>query len=222
MILYRFVYSPYARKVQMLLDLLGAKYELVDVPYSDRTSLARLTGGYISVPVLVGTSGEVIVDSRVICESLLREPEASRRLVGGAEMMGPVWAYADFADNILEDVLFRIAAPSIRDSWQSEGDRALYVLIKERRYGAGCVEAWEKDRNALVTKGQHLLAPTIQTLARRPFLFGDQPTLADAALYGECAMLEEGHPDLLSRLSEVLPLYLRRVEAAAQTALQRR
>src|SRR6478736_4468170 len=52
--LYRFRYSPYARKVQMLLDLIGARYELVEVPYGDRNEIARVTGGYIYVPVLVG------------------------------------------------------------------------------------------------------------------------------------------------------------------------
>ncbi len=31
--LYRFRYSPYARKVQMLLDLLGRSYELIEAPY---------------------------------------------------------------------------------------------------------------------------------------------------------------------------------------------
>jgi glutathione S-transferase len=45
--LYRFRYSPYARKVQAVLDLMGAKYDTIEVPYSDRDELARLTGGYI-------------------------------------------------------------------------------------------------------------------------------------------------------------------------------
>ena len=39
--LYRFRYSGYARKVQMLLDLIGARYDLVEVPYGDREELAR-------------------------------------------------------------------------------------------------------------------------------------------------------------------------------------
>ena len=51
--LYRFRYSPYARKVQLLLDLLGKRYELIEVPYANRSELAALTGGYIHVPVLV-------------------------------------------------------------------------------------------------------------------------------------------------------------------------
>ena len=37
----------------MLLDLIGANYQVIDVPYGDRTELAELSGGYIQVPVLV-------------------------------------------------------------------------------------------------------------------------------------------------------------------------
>ncbi|MEO7033491.1 MAG: glutathione S-transferase family protein [Polyangiaceae bacterium] len=59
-----------------------------------------------------------------------------------------------------------------------------------------------------------MLAPTLSTLAGCPFLFGRQPTLADAALYGNCTMLEEAAPDLLAQLAPSLVLYARRVEAA--------
>jgi glutathione S-transferase len=208
--LYRFRYSPYARKVQMLLDLMGRAYELVEVPYGDRTELAAVTGGYIYVPVLVDDDGKVVVESRDICEALLA---GDARLVP-APFQGPIWAYADFCDGPLEDVLFRIASPAVRDAWSRASDRALYVLIKERKFGAGCVDAWERDRDALVAKAQRLLAPTLATLAERPFLFGERPTLADAALYGNCAMLEEARPELVERVSKELVAYMRRLEAA--------
>lgn len=45
--LFRFDYSCYARKAQMALDLCGADYEIVDVPYGDREDLATRTGGLI-------------------------------------------------------------------------------------------------------------------------------------------------------------------------------
>ncbi|HTQ04306.1 MAG TPA: glutathione S-transferase C-terminal domain-containing protein, partial [Polyangiaceae bacterium] len=63
---------------------------------------------------------------------------------------------------------------------------------------------------------RHLLAPTLKTLDARPFLFGDAPTLADAALYGVCAMLAEGSPELLERVSSKLAPYMRRLEEAAR------
>lgn len=210
--LYRFRYSPYARKVEMLLDLAGHRYDLVEVPYGDRTELATVTGGYIYVPVLVTDDGKVIVESRDICEALLTG-SVSERLVP-SPLQGPIWAYADFCDGPLEDVLFRIASPAIRDAWERATDRALYVLIKERKFGAGCVDAWERERDALVAKAKRLLAPTLATLTERPFLFGERPTLADAALYGNCAMLNEAAPALLERISTELRTYMRRVEQA--------
>lgn len=212
--LYRFRYSPYARKVQMLLDLLGAKYDLIEQSYTDRTELAQLTSGYIQVPVLVTSDGRAIVESRAICEHLLAGAENAKLVPSPLE--GPIWSYADFADGPLEDVLFRIASPEIRDAWPSAAERGLYTYIKERKFGAGCVDAWRRDRAQLFQRAQSLLAPTLRTLAQRPFLFGERPTLADAALYGGCAMLVEAGPQLLSQISPELPSYARRLEETAR------
>jgi len=209
--LYRFRYSSFARKVQMLLDLLPLEYDLVEASYSDRSELARVTGGYIYVPVLVGDDGSVTVESRRICEQLLAGA-AGQKLVP-APFEGPIWAYADFCDGSLEDVLFRIAAPAIRDTWEDPGTRALFNLIKERKFGAGCVDAWRNDQAALLARGRHLLAPTLTTLEQQAFLFGARPTLADAALYGNLAMLDEADPALLRSLSPGLAAYKLRLEA---------
>lgn len=208
--LYRFRYSPYARKVQLILDLVGRPYQLVDVAYADRNELAELTSGYIHVPVLVTDDGKVIVESRAICEHLLAGP-------GGAALVpspfeGPIWAYHDFCDGPLEDVLFRIAVPGIRDAWPTAGERALYTVVKERKFGTGCVDAWRRDMPALLAKAQHLLAPTRTTLAQTPFLFGAAPTFADVALYGQLAMLDESGSPAVRELG--LANYKARLEAA--------
>jgi glutathione S-transferase len=212
--LYRFRYSPFARKVQMVLDLLGKPYDLVEVPYSNRTEIAHVTGGYAFVPVLVDDTGAAIVESRDICEHLLASP-AGAKLVP-APWEGPIWAYADFVDGPLEDLMFRIASPAVRAAWKDPGDRSLYVIIKERKFGAGCVDTWEKTQPQLVERARRLLAPTLKTLATRPFLFGETPTLADAALYGNCMMLEEADPPLLPRVAEALVPFARRMEAFAK------
>jgi glutathione S-transferase len=216
--LYQFEYSPYARKVRLLLELLPRKHELVEVGYTDREELARLTGGYIYVPVLVEDDGRVFVESRAICEHLLAS-ESARHLVP-SPLEGPIWAYADFADGPLENVLFRIASPKIRDLRHSGFARALYVLVKERKFGAGCVDAWERNRGELIAEARRLLAPTLRTLEARPFLFGDAPTLADAALYGSCAMLESA--ELLPDVAPALVDFARRTEAFRDAAAPRK
>ena len=210
--LFRFRYSPYARKVQMLLDLLRRPYELVEVPYADRNELARVTGGYIHVPVLLDDDG-VVTESRRICEKLLAG-DAGRSLVP-SPFEGPIWAYADFCDAVLEDVLFRLASPRVRDAWAEPGDRALYILIKERKFGAGCVDQWLADQSSLLARARHLLRPTLSTLEQQPFLFGSRATLADAALYGNLVMLREADAALLAALSPALEPYMARLEAAS-------
>jgi len=219
--LYRFVYSPFARKVQMLLDLLDRRYTVVEVPYSDRTEIATLTGGYIYVPVLVDDDGAVVCDSRRICQHLLAAPAAAAAFVP-SPLEGPIWAYADWCDGPLEDVTFRIGSPSVRDRWTSASDRALYVLVKERKFGAGCVDEWARDRDRLLARAGEMLAPTTRTLAAQPFLFGARPTMADAALYGHFAMLAAADPTLLAGFRPELLAWMRRLEEVAATGAHAR
>jgi glutathione S-transferase len=214
--LYRFPYSPFARKVQMVLELLGRRHQVVDVDYGDRTELATVTGGYIYVPVLIDDDGTVVCDSRRICEHLLVGPAAA--LLVPSPLEGPIWAYADWCDGPLEDVIFRIGSPSIRDSWQRPSDRALYTLIKERKFGAGCVDAWSRDRDQLLARAQAMLEPTARTLTAQPFLFGARPTLADAALYGEFALLVGADPRLLDGFRPELTSFVRRTDELAAAA----
>jgi glutathione S-transferase len=212
--LYAFDYSPYVRKVQLVLNLLGRAHQVIDVPYSDRDELASVTGGYIYVPVLVDDDRKVVCDSRAICQHLLTG-DAAARLVP-PPLDGPIWAYHDWCDGPLEDVMFRIASPTIRDRWKSPCDRALYVLVKERKFGAGCVTAWEEQRDNLVARANDLLAPTARTLAAQPFIFGATPTLADAALYGQFAMLRAGDERLLGRFGAIFRDWIGRLERHAR------
>lgn len=208
--LYRFRTSPYARKVQMLLDLQRRSYELVDVSYADRNELAELTGGYVYVPVLVDDAGKVLVESKTICQHLLG---SESRLVP-SPLEGPIWAYHDFVDGPLEDVMFRIGSPATRNTWPTPGERALYTLVKERKFGAGCVDLWLQQQEELIAKARALLTPTLRTLSKTPFVCGVAPTLADASLYGVCAMLEAVDASLLTRIAPELADFSRRLEAA--------
>ncbi len=209
--LYRLEYSCYARKAQMALDLLGLRYDCIEVPFGDRSELATLTGGYIQVPVLVDDDGRVTVDSRAICEKLAAE-DSRRRLVPPA-LEGPIWAYADWCDGPLEDVMFRLASPPTRRRFTDAWERALYVFIKERKFGRGCVDEWERSRETLFARARSMLEPSRMTLRQRPFLFGDTPTLADAALYGQMIMLSVAAPAFGPELTD----WMSGVEKAASS-----
>ena len=207
--LYRFDYSPFVRKVQMVLDLIGAEYEAVDVPYGDRTELVQVTGGYIQVPVLVA-DGEVITDSRNICRWLVGRP--SGRWLVPPDLAGAVWAFADWCDGPFEDVMFRIATPQIARRFARPADRAMFTFIKERKYGAGCVGQWEREHEALIRKAADLLEPTLQTLKGQEFVFGVEPTLADAALFGQFMMLKVADTALPGKVSKAMMSWMQKLE----------
>ncbi len=206
--LHRLHYSPYARKVQRLLELLHVPHRVVEVPYGNREALAQLTGGYVYVPVLEMEGGEVIVESRTICERLLVDHPNTLVPTG---LEGAVWAYHDYVEGTVEDVLFRLASPGVRDGWPTAWERALYTLVKERKFGAGCIDAWGAARGELLARARALLAPTVRTLSNQPFVFGEQPTLADLALYGQWAMLEASDASLLGEFDPTVVTHFRRV-----------
>ena len=211
--LHRLAYSPYARYVQAAIELAKAPCEIVDVSYGDREALARLAAGYIMVPVLERDDGSVLTDSHVIMTTLVREDARFAQLVPKADA-GPIWAYADWAGSTLEDVAFRLASPGIALRFRSEFERALYVFVKERKFGPGCVRQWAEQADSLFAKLVELLEPSLGTLQLRPFLFGDAPCLADCALYGQLAMLDLGCADRVAELPAPLHAFRARFEAA--------
>jgi glutathione S-transferase len=209
--LFRFPHSPYALKLQALLELMGRRYTVVDVGFLERGELLALSGG-LYVPALQEEDGTVTVDSRRIAERLVAQP-------GGAAMApspweGPIWAVCDWIDGPLEELLFRLAAPSVRAAWTKPEERAFYTLIKERKFGAGCLEQWARDRTELIARSRSLLAPISRTLSAQPFLFGDKPTLADATLYGQFGMLAADRGLEPAQLGEAFPGWLDRLAKA--------
>ncbi|HKA87731.1 MAG TPA: glutathione S-transferase [Haliangiales bacterium] len=217
--LYRFPHSCYAWKAQVALELGKVPFEIADVPYVDRTELVEVSGG-MHVPVVVADDGRVLRDSRVILETLAAEDERVGALIP-ARLAGPVWAYSDWTDGPLEDVLFRLASPGIRGALATPLARALFTVMKERRFGAGIVDAWAAQRGELQAKARGLLAPTLRTLAEAPFVVGDRPTLADVALYAQLAMVAYADPALVDGLGAGLGPWIARMRAAGASAFPR-
>lgn len=205
--LYRFPYSCYALKVQFLLDHLQLPYETKDVSFSDRDELIEVTGGRVTVPALVH-DGNVVVESRDIFQYLLTLTKNDLVPEG---MEAAVWAYLDWTDSLLEDVLFRIASPGIAAQMVRPTDRQLFIFIKERKFGTGCVTQWERSRKELIDTAKVLLAPTLETLSQADYVVGKRLTIADISLAGHLAMVEYADPALLPAISPDLLLFLSRL-----------
>ncbi|HTL35818.1 MAG TPA: glutathione S-transferase family protein [Kofleriaceae bacterium] len=208
--LYQFAYSPYAAKVRLVLDLKGLAFDLVEVSYMDRTEVMRLTNQVV-VPVL--TDGETALHDSPRITAHLDEHYAPNLRPTAAAVVFEQWA-----DSTFEDVAFRIASPMVeaRITELNGGRvdaRGMYRYVKERKFGAGCIDQWARDTPALTARLRELAAPLARTIASQPFLLGAEPTLADAAVGGNLAMLEWTSPGWVAReLPDLAPWYARLTE----------
>jgi glutathione S-transferase len=210
--LFQFSFSPFAAKVRRCLELKGLPFEVVEVPYLDRREIVALTGGQVHVPVLED-GGRVVTDSGRITAYLDERYPPSLRADPVAVLI------EQWADGPLEDVAFRVAAPGLEERFAELQDgrqdaRAMFRLVKERRYGTGCIDAWRRDADALSAQLMTLLAPVAKAVTRRPFLLGEVPGLADAAVYGQLYMVEAGAPGWIAARMPSLRDWWERVRAA--------
>ena len=213
--LFQFAYSPYAAKVRKCLECKGIAAELVEVPYLDRRELVRLTGGIIMVPVLAD-GDTVVCDSARITEYLDQRYAPSLR---PPALAAAATAFEGWADNVLEDVAFRLASPGCEKRIAAlnggrDDARAMYRFVKERKFGAGCIDAWDKGAPELRARLAALVAPLVRTLEAQPFLLGARPTLADAAVYGNLYMLEWATPGVIAEHIPALAGWYARSERA--------
>lgn len=215
--LFHFLPSTYSRKVRKCLELKKLAFDLVEVPYLDRRELAALTGGYVMVPVLED-GGRVIVDSAAITAYLDERYAPSLR--PGA-LAGAAAVFEQWADSLVEDVAFRIAAPLALDKLvERNGGRAdvgaLYRFSKERKFGAGCLEAWRAGEAQLAAQLAAVVQPLARALEHHPFLLSDRPTLADAAVWGPLSSIELVKPGWVrANLSGLGDWYARMESATA-------
>ena len=213
--LFQFAYSPYSAKVRKYLELKGLAYELVEVPYMERQEVAALTGGVIVLPVLAD-GATVVWDSPRITAYLDERHAPSLR---PSPLVGAASVYERWSDNVLEDVAFRLASPAIEKripehNGGRQDARAMFRFVKERKFGAGCIEAWDKSAPELRARLQALLLPLARTLEAQPFLLGAQASVADAAVYGNLHMLEWGTPGWVRASVPELSAWYARVHAA--------
>ncbi len=210
--LHQFSFSPFAAKVRKCLELKGLAFEAVEVPYLDRRALVALTGGTLQIPVL--EDGERVMEESARITAYLDEryPRSLRTDPLAAVVEG-------WADNVVEDVAFRLASPGIHARFASlQGGRedaaAFFRMVKERKFGAGCLDAWRASEAALAERLSGLLAPVARAVAERPFVLAIGPSLADAAVYGQLFMLEAGLPGYVARRLPGLVDWYRRVHEA--------
>ena len=187
--LLQFSYSPYAAKVRTCLKLKKLQCELVNIPYTQRSELVKVSGG-IGVPVLED-GATVVTDSPRIVEYLESKGGPSLR----EHPLAPV--IEQWADEPFEEIAFRLACPGLEDKMgaeQGEEARLMFRLVKERRYGPGAVAAWRADQAKYSDQTKSMLQPIVEAVRTSGFVLGATPSIADAAVVGQLVMVEVALP----------------------------
>lgn len=182
LLLHHYPASPYAEKTRVLLGRKGLSWRSVTIPMVlPKPDLIALTGGYRKTPVLQ-------VGRDVICDTGLIARVLERLHPTPALVPQPLKASCAAFEK-LEQTLFFAAIPTV---FQPAGLKPL-----AERLGAEALTRLAQDRAAMYVGGSqtrpgpefaktHFL-PIVnaldQQLAERPYLLGEEPTLADIALF---------------------------------------
>ena len=91
-----------------------------------------------------------------------------------------------------------------------KSDRLRFLRHKERRFGRGCLDLWQKQQKAMVAELDERLLPFEQMLKTRPFLLDEMPRFVDFDLYGILTnFLFSGHYRLPGRHKRLQSWYQR-------------
>ena len=185
--LYRFALSGHCHRVELFLRLLGLPYEAVDIDLlsgEQRKPPFLALNPFGQVPVL-DDEGTVLADSNAILTYLaLRYAPDS-------------WLPRD-----------PVGAAAVQ-RWLSEATGP----IAFRQATARAIQIFKRpfDAKDAIERAHALFCVIEQTLAVAPFLTGEDPTIADIALYGYTAHAPEGNVSLADY--PALRTWLGRIEA---------
>jgi glutathione S-transferase len=181
LILHHYPRSPFAEKVRVAFGVKGLRWRSVEQPrMAPKPQLVPLTGGYRRIPVLQ-IGADIYCDTRLILAELERRfPEPSLyppRARGRADMIAG-WADRD------------LFATSLGLVFGLNGDRFPPELHADRAtFTAGQFDGWDSAKMrprvpSLRDHFRHHLTWIDQCLAEDgPFLLGQEPSLADVAVY---------------------------------------
>jgi len=186
--LYQYPYSPYCIPIELILRHSGIPYDVVNLHVCDPTPVVQLTKGeYYQVPVLEDLfSHEVIYDKSPVGDDVPRYIANIAPLMNlfPEEVSGIHRILINYIENDCEACSFKVC-DAFCDKWlKNDTERGMHRRHKERKFGAGCLEEWNRNVNQLIAAFYRVIQPFEQILAHQPFLTGERPVFADYALCG--------------------------------------
>jgi ubiquinone/menaquinone biosynthesis C-methylase UbiE/glutathione S-transferase len=186
--LYQYAYSPYCIPIELALRHSGIPYDVVNLHVGDPTPIIKVTKGeYYQAPVLEDLfSHEVIFDKSPDGMDVPRfiDNLAPLMRLFPTEVDGVHRIFLHYIENECESYSFKICDANWEKWIKNDVERGLQRRHKERKFGAGCLDAWLRDIKSLTEAFYERIQPFEKVLADKPFLTGERPVFADYALCG--------------------------------------
>jgi glutathione S-transferase len=176
-LLYGLDLSHYVVKAKRILEYKGIPYEYVYAPYHDRQELLRVSGQDYVPFLLYEDEG---VAWAAIPDFLEKKQPKPTLYPGGMRNVARVLEH--WAHNVVEEAAWRIAAPDARKTFQDPREAWVFEELQMRKRGD--LDEYAKQKPRFTKDLVSVMAPVEDRLKESPFLLGDEPSLADFALYG--------------------------------------
>lgn len=190
--------SHFCENARKVLDIKSIPYELVRVPYLDHAELIRETGQDYT-PALKTADGEVVTYDRIADWAEAKVPEPTLYPDGSRELCRILnhWAHM-----VVEDATWKYVSSRSPEFFDDEEERWRFVEFQERKWGP--LEGMEVRRPQFLEGVLAVCRLAEDQLGEKAFLLGDEPSLADCAVYGALHPLYfigEGLPKEFERLA---------------------
>jgi len=176
--------SHYCEKARAILAYKEIPYELVDVPYGDHTQVIAASGQdyvpYLEVPWgnKKGVLWHEVADWAEAARgdpSLYPDPNPQRKRA--ASRLLEHWAH-----QVVEEAVWKFVLPDVPARLREGRERWIFVELQERKRGPLEVLALQR---ASLREGVVQVCMLAQDLLKdQEYLLGNEPSLADFALYG--------------------------------------
>lgn len=212
LILHHYSLSPYAQKIRAMLGYSQLSWQSVITSEAPpRPKLAPLTGGYRKIPV-AQIGADVFCDTRSIAReiaALAKRPKLSPDSVSEA---GQHWIDAAEGRMFLACVMQSVGPKFLFDALREVPFRAAVNLVKDRQQmgkTAALKAPGRKEAQAMVR--DHLA--NLEQQLSGDFLLGDEPELADFAVYHSLWMVHvKGARRFIRRYPKTVA-WIERIEA---------
>ncbi|MEO6846594.1 MAG: glutathione S-transferase family protein [Chthoniobacterales bacterium] len=184
--IYQVPISPYCISTLQALKALRASVKIVNVNYATRDEVIQASGGkYYAVPLLKDRS-RVVMESSGDSQDIARyiDRKFGKGKLFPSKLEGLQSIILHHLENDVEGISFQLADPFFLPTLKDIQTRTLAIRHKERKFGAGCIAQWKKDRKAIQAKVDAMLLSYDKILRHSDFLFGSEPVYSDFMLFG--------------------------------------